>query len=363
MQMIELKKSEYPAALALFRNSGHHMKLAALREGRIEARVFADAPEPSLACVLYKNKLLIASALPAGSLAPLLKPFLLEQVYEKRMGCGAGEAQIFWDGAHVCEAALSALEDKCPARTMHEYYELSDAARCKDAPVPEGYALRSVDEALLREGLLRTDELRAEMCSERVSEEAFLREGFGVCAVAENELAGWCLSEYNCSQGCEAGIWVGEGHRRRGLAPAMVAALARELARRGGGRIGWHCYRSNTASSATALAAGFEKKLEYGELLCFFDEALQYAVNGNLLDGAGDYAGAVEWYTRAVRLPSAPLWAWVRMAMALVSLGRFGEAFAALRAAVQKGFNNWNWLRWEPRLEPLRGEEDWRQLF
>lgn len=361
--MIELEKSGYPSALALFRNSRHHMKLTALKEGRIEARVFADALEPSLACVLYKNKLLAASALPARSLAAMLKPFLLEEAYEKRMGCGAVEAHVFWDGAHVCEAALSALADKCPARTVHAYYELGDAARCKDASAPEGYVLRDVDGALLREGLLRTDELREEMRSERVSEEAFLRESFGVCAVSGGELAGWCLSEYNCSEGCEVGIAVGEGHRRRGIALAMVAEFARELARRGGGRIGWHCYSSNAASSATALSAGFEKKLEYGEILCFFDEALQYAVNGNLLDGAGDYAGAVEWYARAVALPAAPLWAWVRLAMAQVSLGRFGEAIAALRAAIEGGFNGWNWLRMEPRLEPLRGEDDWKQLF
>jgi tetratricopeptide (TPR) repeat protein len=361
--MIELKKKDYPSALALFQNSRHHMKLAALREGRIEARVFADAREPSAACVLYKNKLLVASALPAGELAPRLRPFLLEQAYEKRMGCGAGEAQIFWDGAHVGEALLAALEDKCPARAAHEYYELVDPARCKDTPAPEGYALRNADAALLAEGLKRAEELAEEMRSERVSEEAFLRESFGVCAVNEGGLAGWCLSEYNCSEGCEVGIAVMEGHRRRGLALAMVAEFARELKNRGGGRIGWHCYQSNRASSATALSAGFARMLEYGEILCFFDEAVQYAVNGNLQDGAGHYAQAVEWYARAVALSSVPLWAWVRLAMAQVSLGRFDEAFAALRAAIERGFNGWNWLRMEPRLEPLRGEDDWKQLF
>lgn len=193
--------------------------------------------------------------------------------------------------------------------------------------------------------------------------EAFLAESFGVCAVSQGELAGWCLSEYNCSSGCEVGIEVGECHRRRGLAQAMVSAFAEEAARRGIMKIGWHCFKHNSASSATALSAGFAKGLDYGEMLCFFDPAVQLAVNGNMSDDAGRHAEAVEWYKKAIEIPGAPLWAYVRMAMASTALGRFDEAFGVLRAAIEKGFNGWGWLRSEPRLEPLRGEDEWKQLF
>jgi tetratricopeptide (TPR) repeat protein len=358
-----LNKGEYPSALALFEHSRHQMKLSALAEGRIEARVYADGVEPSVAAVLYQNKLLVASKLPADALADVLRPLLLVELYEKRMGQNAGDAVVYWDGEHAREALEAALAEKCPVYALREHYELAGPERCRRAAPPEGYALRAADAALLEEGLLRTDALREEMCSERTGVEAFLAQSFGVCAVSAGELAGWCLSEYNCRQGCEVGIEVGEWHRRRGLALAMVSAFSEEAARRAVARVGWHCFKSNRASAATALSAGFKKVLDYGCLLCCFEPAVQYAVNGNLCDGAGDFERAVEWYGRALSEKDAPLWAYVRLAMACTALGRLDEAFDALKSAMRKGFNNRAWLMSEPRLEPLRGEDAWRQLF
>lgn len=361
--MLELKKQDYSKALALFRNSRHQMRLAALAQGGIEGAVWADAETPRVAVALYQNKLLAASELPVDELAALLKPFLQEQVYYGRMGCGANEALMFWDGEGAHEALLLALAEKHPAEARRAYYELDDPAKCRPANEPEGYTLRHVDAALLSEGLGNTEELEEEMRSERVSVEAFLAGSFGVAAVYEGRLAGWCLSEYNCSMGCEVGIGVAEDHRRRGVARMMVAEFAAEAARRGVQRVGWHCFHANAASSATALSAGFRKVLDYGELLCFFEPAVQFAVNGNFSDGAGRYEEAVGWYGQAVALNGAPLWVYVRLAMAETALGRFERAFGALEAGRAKGFNGWGWLRAEPRLEPLRGEERWRQLF
>lgn len=361
--MIQLKKKDYPKALALFRNSGHQMKLAALAEGSITASVWADAPKPSVAAVIYQNKLLVASGLPSDELAGVLGPFLSEQVYENRMGCGANEALVTWDGGNVREALLAALKGKCPAEALREYYELDGPENCRQAPALEGYALRNVDAALLKEKPGRTDVLKEEMCSERTSVQAFLRKSFGVAAVSEGKLAGWCLSEYNCALGCEVGIEVAEDHRRRGVALMMASAFAGEAQKRGVKKIGWHCFKANTASSATALSAGFKKALEYGEMLCFFEPAVQYAVNGNFADSAGRYEQAADWYGKAVELPAVPLWAYVRLAMADTSLGRFEQAFTALETAKLKGFNGWGWLRAEPRLEPLRSEQRWKQLL
>ncbi len=361
--MIQLDKKDYGAALALFQNSRHQMKLQALAEGHIEAAMWADGPEPSVAIVSYCDKLLVASTLPAAALTTLLRPFLLRHVYERRMGCNAEEALLCWNGEGVCDALLAALEDKCPAYTLREYYELDDLFSCKPHSPPEGYAIVPVDAALLEQGYARTDALRNEMCSERADVDSFLAQSFGVAAVTDGVLAGWCLSEYNTRAGCEVGIEVEEGHRRRGLALAMVAAFCEEAARGNLKRVGWHCFKTNTPSSATALSAGFRRVLEYGELFCFFEPALQYAVNGNFCDNAGRFSQAVTWYRRAVAEPGVPLWAYVRLAMALASQGFADMAFDPLVTAVRKGFCNWGWLRSEPRLEPLREDDRWRLIF
>lgn len=361
--MIRLQRENYPSALALFKNSRHQMKLKALAEGGIDAEVWADGAAPAVAAVLYGNKLLVASERPASELVPVLKPFLLEHVYSNRMGCSAEEALILWDGETVCDALLAALEEQCPAYALREYYELDGPENCRKTALPEGYSIVPVDGELLKAGYGRADDLKNEMCSERASVEEFLKHSFGVTAVSEGMLAGWCLSEYNASPGCEVGIEVAEGHRRKGLALAMVTAFCGEAALRGLGRVGWHCFKTNVPSAATALSAGFAKVLEYGELFCFFEPALQYAVNGNFCDNSGRHEQAVVWYERAAAMNGAPLWAFVRLAMALASLGHIDAAFDALFNAVKKGFNNWGWLRAEPRLEPLRGDDRWKQLF
>ena len=54
--LIKLNKTGYAAAMALFKNSRHQMKLNALAEGGIEAAVWTDGPEPAVTAVQYCNK-------------------------------------------------------------------------------------------------------------------------------------------------------------------------------------------------------------------------------------------------------------------------------------------------------------------
>jgi RimJ/RimL family protein N-acetyltransferase len=103
------------------------------------------------------------------------------------------------------------------------------------------------------------------MCSERASVADFLARSFGVCLVDESEraLAAWCLSEYNCGARCEVGIEVVEAYQRRGLGTGLARALCAEAAARGVERVGWHCIAANTASGATARAAGLALVARY----------------------------------------------------------------------------------------------------
>ncbi len=360
MQLIH--PAEHGKALSLFQHSSHQGKLAALAEGGIEGRIWVDGDNPGAAIVAYQNKLMVACQVPPERFAGKLRVFLLTEVYQKRLG-GGDDAQIFWDGEAAYEALLMALGDKCPAFTLREYWELDDPRNATKAGPPEGYEITMVDKSLLARGLENTDRLQEEMCSERVSVEEFLRHSFGVCAVKDGALAGWCLSEYNSAKGCEIGIETVDGHRQKGLARAMVSAFAEEAARRGVAAIGWHCFASNGPSRRTAQSAGLARVLEYGELICCYDTAVQYAVNGNLADSQARFEEAAAWYSRACADEAAPLWAYVRQAMTLTSLGRHDEAFASLKTGVARGLDWWDWLDSEPRLAPLRLDGRWQGLM
>ncbi len=359
--MLELNPSQYTPALALFENRRHMMKLTALAEGTVPGELWADdAANPRIALARVHNKLLLASSLPAEELAAACGGWLGEMAYGRAME-DADAALLFWDGPDGRAAWERALKGHHPVYAAQECYSAPTAAVRKVDP-PTGYELVPVDAALLARGLPHTDALREEMCSERPSVEDFLRHSFGVAAVRDGALAGWCLSEYNCTQGCEIGIEVRKEHQRQGLAVAMVSAFADEAARRGIGQIGWLCQQSNAASSATARSAGLHKAREYGWLMCLPGMALELAVNGDACLGAGDAARAIQWFAQALALPDAPLWAGVELAIAHVALGQPDEAFAALGQALGQGFDNWGWLENDPRLEPLRLHPRWQRL-
>ena len=107
------------------------------------------------------------------------------------------------------------------------------------------------------------DSVQEEMCSERASVEDFLARSFGICPVYENEIAGWCMSEYNVGDRCEIGIATTPTHQRKGIATLATWYFLAEAQRRGYRRVGWDCWARNEASAATARKAGFTLVEEY----------------------------------------------------------------------------------------------------
>lgn len=134
--------------------------------------------------------------------------------------------------------------------------------------LPDGIVLKMVDRSLLADSdYAHMDLLREEMCSETDSVETFLSRCFGVCAVQNHSLVGWCLSEYNASNRCEIGIATVPEYRGQGIATAMVHAFSNYAFTHGIQKIGWHCSSRNIASWKTAQKAGLQKGCDYDSYL------------------------------------------------------------------------------------------------
>jgi GNAT superfamily N-acetyltransferase len=253
-----LPPAQYPAVAPLFEPLHHHLALTALLAGAVPGRVFADhAATGALAWVQYR---LFAAGDASGALSAAL---------ETEVAPRAHAAGIRHLALYAAPTALPALQAGLGDRVRPTGYRLylerpaTAAAAWRDR-LPACYLVCPVDRALLaRDDLENLDPLRAELCSERPSVEAFLRHSFGVCALRGGALAGWCLSEYNHAGACEVGIEVLEPHRRQGLATALTLALVERAAAAGLRRVGWHCYAGNLGSVATARAAGFDQIAEY----------------------------------------------------------------------------------------------------
>jgi len=365
MSLFELDSADYGRVRPLVEALDFHLPVIALIEGTSPGKMVVDdaeTPRAVLARTGHRYFLAGAPDLPAFNQA--LGRLFAETIYPQGIAAGDELFSLAYDPPGW-EAEIGAiLGDRHPLRATREYYELA-ASRCgPSAPLPEGFALRPADRALLEDERVKNlEELREEMCSERSSVDEFLAKSFGLCPIYGDELAGWCLSEYNTADRCEIGIASLPPFRRRGLATALTGAFVKEARARGTGRIGWHCSAGNLPSGATALKAGFEQVRDYAVYLTGFDPVYDRAMNGKACLDAGQYEQAMAWYEQALAYPDAPGWVSWRAACAAAGLGQKEAALRQLAQAIDKGFRDVERLQASEHLAGLHGTQEWDELL
>ena len=185
---------------------------------------------------------------------------------------GLGGFVIYYD-TPAWEKKMSALiQGRELIHADREYFACRELKKNWQDVLPEDFQLRPVNAELLSTDLKHLETLKEEMTSERPSVEDFLAKSFGVCAVHNNELSGWCLSEYNADGRCEIGIETTSDYRQRGIATALTLAFLEHAFSHGISEVGWHCFKRNEASAKTALKAGFDKVCDYKSVIVLLKE-------------------------------------------------------------------------------------------
>ncbi len=355
---------EHDKARPLFAALDHHQAVNAILDGAVPGTVYADDLDDPAAALGWVGKRFYLAGDPARErFVEGLHMLFAEVIYPRALEAGATMFVLYhapgWE-----QAVERILAGKHPIRDRREYWELRASARPAPAPLPPGVELRTVDRDLLADERLQSRAgLVDELTSERDSVDDFLAHSLGVCLVEGDEIVGWCLSEYDSSARCELGIETLPAHRRRGLATAAAAALVERALAHGRRRIGWHCWASNVASSATARKVGFEKVEEYAVYFAWFDEVDNLAVNGNIRLRDGNPRAALEWYRRAFFHGEAKGWAYWSAAVAHTRLGEPDQALAALRQALTRGYGSHEELERDPDLAPLHAHPGWPALL
>jgi len=175
---------------------------------------------------------------------------------------------IYYDSPEWEGGISSLLPGQEIIHADREYFTCTEVKQDWRKILPEGFRVLPVNADLLSKDFKHLNTLKEEMTSERPSVEDFLDKSFGVCAIHENELAGWCLSEYNTDGRCEIGIETISEYRKRGLATALTLALLEHAFSTGLNEVGWHCFKRNVPSSQTARKAGLEKVCDYRSFIC-----------------------------------------------------------------------------------------------
>lgn len=263
--MYQLNHTHRDALRPLFQELDIHLAVTGILEGSVPARIYVDHPiQPQAALVLAKHRFFLAGSAHNAEFNQALGRYFTETVYPQALEAGQRYFVLYYAPSDWKGRVGMILKDKYPIQVQRQYYTITKLKNDWRASLPEGFSLQLVDAALLEGKQLKNLEaLREEMCSELESVDDFLTRSFGVCLVHGDEIAGWCLSEYNTADRCEVGIEIREPYRRRGFATLLASALIEYAFMKGMSRVGWHCYTSNTPSVATALKVGFEKVCDY----------------------------------------------------------------------------------------------------
>jgi RimJ/RimL family protein N-acetyltransferase len=257
---------DYARIAPLFAAMGDHLAVSALLAGDATGQVYADdLARPAVALAWVNRRLYLAGSPGDASAIGPLRQLFAETIDPQAATTGMAALVLHYapdDWERSIQEAI--LGNRRWAKAQRQFYTCDALSADWHTLLQQGFTLRPVDAALLADSRLEHREaLMAEMCSERASVADFLAHSFGVCALRGDEIAGWCLSEYNSGDRCEVGIETLAPYQRRGLGTAMTLALVEEAFARGLRQVGWHCYAENVPSVATALRAGFVKALDY----------------------------------------------------------------------------------------------------
>lgn len=362
--MHRLNITSYHQAKPLFQAMDQHLAVRAILEGSSPGTVLVDSLDrPRAALAWSSHRFYLAGSSPDRVFAQAVGQLFSGEIYPQSSDAGAEMLVLYYAPDGWQDQIDLLLPAKLPIPAPRQFYALKKLKHDWRDLLPDGFSLAPVDQALLaRRHLGNLDALGDELCSERASVEDFLLNSFGVCAIHGDELAGWCLSEYNSGDRCEVGIETLPPFRQRGLATAMASALIEHALAQGIDRIGWHCYASNESSVATALKVGFTNEVDYPVYMAWFDDTINLAVHGNVAFRRGDYDQALPWYERAMASGQAPDWACWNAACAAARLGLHDSALSYLDDAVDRGFRDLDRLRESEHLAGLHGKPGWAAL-
>jgi GNAT superfamily N-acetyltransferase len=262
------KSESLKDALGLLGGYSRIVRFIAAAEGLGNCDAWVSSPyEAHLGAIRYECKLYLMGSVQDENDAALLKGFLQNGVAGSKLeGHAADRIPIRTFDSRLSALLPMIITDYELQEKKREYLEAALPAKRLGYPLPTGYSFKDVTLSLLQDGsIVDIDLLNAE-CAYRG--DSMGRQGtdfMGLVAMYGNRIAGWCLSEYTCSAGCEIGIEVLPDHQNLGLAKAMTDEFLQRADLRSIRCAGWHCYRDNSASLRTAMACGFKHVTTYYE--------------------------------------------------------------------------------------------------
>ncbi len=354
---------EYSTVRRLFENWQVHLAPLSALSCMAPAKVYTDDPSaPGAALVITGHRYHLVGDATIEGFNQGLRRLLVEELPAQTTDPDAMYMLYYAHGGweSTIEQVLEGRQPFVGKRHVYSFRAFNQGWR---QSLPSDFEIHQVKPALIENRSMKhVDELEQELLSEAPTLEEFFKNRFGICITHHAEIVSWCLSEYNCGEGCEVGITTVPDYRRQGLATAAASALVEKAHARGLNRVGWHCWADNKPSVATALRAGFELDKEYQIYYGWFNPATNLAANGNARFWKDQYHDAVAWYERAFAAGDPPGWAYWNAACANAEAGHRDAAVRYLKTALEKGFGDLEDLLSNEHLKSLHHISEWQEI-
>jgi hypothetical protein len=194
--IVELESSCFGISRRLWVGMSEHLTLESILSGEASARMFVDdAEEPKAALTWSGCKVYLSGDVNITGFRDVLRQYACKH-----------ERFVVYPSSEALGYAEMLLSNHSVDRRLRLYYEGDPSGRSWVVMPPEGYVVERITRELMGVGLIHTDLVKDEMCSERGSMEEFLAKSFGFAAVQDGKFVSWCMSEYNLGHRCEVGI-------------------------------------------------------------------------------------------------------------------------------------------------------------
>jgi RimJ/RimL family protein N-acetyltransferase len=350
---------------SLFQPLDYNLSIGSVLAGLTPARIYADDPDkPTLALLAYNHNLVLGGSPQDATLIQSLNHLITGTIIPENLTADIGVIYLHTSSSAWLPFIDDILAGLYPVKRQRTYLECTHLLQDWRPLLSHEFTLRPVDPDLLSQSDLENmDYLKEELCSERLTIEDFLEKSFGFCILKGEQLASWCLSEYNTGDRCEVGVATVDAFQRQGLATVTTLALIEHAFSLAYRRVGWHSWSNNIPSLALAASTGFKEVHQYSVYVCVMDLAIQFALHGDDHRSLGAFQEALTWYKKAISFDNAPGWVFYNTARCLAHMGEIQAAIDHLQQAIARGFDDLDQMRTETDLSPLHADKAWESLF
>jgi len=309
MTLYKLEPSEYSHALTALQGVEHALAVNAVIEHKAPGWIAVDqheTPQIVLASAPGAHYLIGDYQNPAFNQA--LVQLIVGEIlpHAKEDGWAVFNLHYFPNGWETVLDDIFA--DMVVAKNYQRLFRFRQRQIDWQTLIPPGFTMRKIEPSLLSETHIKNIESLRERCEDyRDSWEIFFEDGsFGYCLIHDENIAGWCVSDYVIENHCELSLHTDEKYRRKGVATLTAAAAVDYCLANGLTDIVWNCWSHNIASAAAARKVGFEEILQHHAIHLWLNPVDGFLVNGNLALMRGDHREAAEFYEKAFALLAEP---------------------------------------------------------